>query len=131
MRWIRHLAVAGGLLALLAPASAQLHTQSSMVSDTEMMMLPDYCQARLTKGSPSREAWAQRLGKEGFNHLHHYCFGLAYLNRANGEANAKKRHFLAQRAAANFDYVLARWKPSFALYSQAKSGRMRAEMLLH
>jgi hypothetical protein len=48
----------------------------------EMTMLPPECAARIGGDEATRQLWAQRLGPDNFLHLHHYCFGLNYNNRA-------------------------------------------------
>jgi tetratricopeptide (TPR) repeat protein len=90
----------------------------------ELAMLPKYCkftysfkEARVA-GSESQEEydrWAQIMG-DVFKHMHHYCFALMNTNRALLIAKAPQwKTFYLGRSITEFDYVLHRAPPDFAL----------------
>lgn len=101
-----------------------------MPTSVEMATLPQYCQARLENGTKRREQWNQRIGPKNFIHLHHYCVGLNYLNRAKLDFDKKIKRRNLQTAIRGFDYVLQRWPRSFELTSEAQSHKAQAETML-
>lgn len=98
----------------------------------EIRMLPPYCAARL--GAPgaaaSADSWKQRLGAENYLHIHHYCYGLNFMNRARAAANKNDRKYYLQQAVNNFNYVLQRWSPTYQLSGTAKTYKSQAESML-
>lgn len=98
----------------------------------EIRMLPPYCAARL--GAPgaatSADMWKQQLGAGNYQHLHHYCYALNFMNRARIESNKNDRKYYLNNAIRNFDYVIKRWKPDFQLSISAKNYRSQVETML-
>lgn len=89
----------------------------------EVAMLPRYCiytqhyREMVPGGNDTSEIqrWSSAMG-EAFIHLHHYCYGLMFLNRATVLArDARPRRFYLQNAMNEFDYVLQRAPQSFVL----------------
>ncbi len=103
---------------------------SEMVTDAELMRLPEYCQARLGDNQVAYDSWNQRMGSNVFVHVHHYCFGLNFMSRATMEFDPKKKKYILKQAIRNFDYVLTRWPREFSLTSSAAMYRQQAEMML-
>ena len=97
---------------------------------SELILLPDFCQAKLGKNEMLQKKWSKQMGQKSFVHLHHYCFGVNFINRANSEFsdNRLKGNYY-KLAIANFNYVLQRWKPSFYLYKRAELYKQQAELL--
>ena len=95
----------------------------------EFKMLPPYCYAKMgtSRDDPIRAKWQQRLGRENFVHVHHYCVGLNELRRSRFESDEKRKKFFLRRSIANFDYVLQRWAPSFPLTLEASRHRETAQ----
>ncbi|RLQ20766.1 hypothetical protein DWB85_16075 [Seongchinamella sediminis] len=62
--------------------------------------------------------------------MHHYCFGLNFMNRAATEFDSKKRKFILGQAIRNFEYVLRTWPKDFSLTPTAEMYRQQAEMML-
>ena len=77
-----------------------------------------------------QKKWAKQMGQNNFVHLHHYCFGINFINRGNSEFsdNRLKGNYY-KLAISNFNYVLQRWKPSFYLYKTAEFYKQQAELL--
>lgn len=111
-------------------AHAQRDRAQFSPTDAEVMALPDYCQVRLRGSDDMKRAWAQRMGRDQYQHVHHHCFGLNFMNRAAVEFDPKQRRFILQQAVRNFDYVLNRWPAGFPLTVEARNMKMQAEAML-
>lgn len=96
----------------------------------EIAMLPEYCQARLGASAALSDKWRARIGPDKYIHLHHYCHGLKFLNRAPMARDQQTRRNQLQQATAEFDYVIARWPPDFPLAIDAKNKQAMAHSLL-
>jgi tetratricopeptide (TPR) repeat protein len=89
----------------------------------EVAMLPKYCiytqlfRDNVPGGNNPAEIqrWHAIMG-DIFIHMHHYCYGLMYLNRATLLArSAEIRGYNFNNAIMEFDYVLARAPKDFVL----------------
>ncbi|MCL4738375.1 MAG: hypothetical protein KJZ81_09210 [Burkholderiaceae bacterium] len=132
-RWRRRLAWACAALLLAfgaVDAYAQRDLPPERPTDSELVLLPKACEARLKGNDEVRRAWQQQIGRENFLHLHHLCFGLNYNNRARLTFDKKRKLYFLQRAVANFDYVLRHWPADSALRPEAEAGKREAEMML-
>ncbi len=125
---------AGGLFAsfaLFAALAAAPPPASAQVSDAEILMLPEYCQARFAgEKSAAYQSWQQRFGRTNFLHIHHYCYGLNAINKAKWEFEPQKKAFYYKRAIREFDYVLKRWPKGFSLTSTAMLYQQHAQTML-
>lgn len=120
--------VSFGLLAAVAQASKP---SSYAATPAEIVMLPDYCQARL--GGNNTELyrrWNERMGPDKFIHLHHYCHGLRFMRRYTLAVDNEARRGNLQAAIGEFEYVLQRWPDGFALKNEAKTRKAAAESSL-
>lgn len=102
------------------------------ISEKELTMLPEYChytpgwrdQLPFARSNPTRAAQLDGILGTTYSHLHHYCKGLAFVNRANysfqqkGE-NAPRR--LLTLALAEFQYVIDRSDRNFILLPEILS----------
>lgn len=88
-------------------------------TDAELMLLPPYCHARIKGDDNTKKMWGAQMGNDVFVHLHHYCFGINYMNRMMFTVDSKEKAFNARRAITNFDYVIQRWPPSYPLTIEA------------
>jgi len=114
--------------AVLAANSSQA---APKITEAEVAMLPEYCAARFSGlKSMAYQTWSDRLGAENFGHIHHYCYGLNFMNRAMMEFDPKQKRNSLKRAIRNFDYVLRHWGPEFSLTPSAMIYRQQAEMSL-
>lgn len=117
------LCVAAGLaLALLAPmrADAEPHRFDQ---PKEMFMLPDYCKytqdfrEHVPGGNNKDEIdrWTASMGPT-FIHMHHYCYGLQAINRAQFMSRTREdRVHNYGVSVREFDYVIERATPDFGL----------------
>jgi tetratricopeptide (TPR) repeat protein len=143
-----------GLVALLV--SLGLHAQDSQnyVYDRKVFaFLPEWCKYTAyynsvvphERGNADARREYERLnrlmGPQNFKHLHHYCRGLFVVARARYfEPSKTARDRLLRNSIAEFNYVLNRVEPTFALLpeiltkkgeSYARLGRPEAVEPLH
>lgn len=118
-------------------ASAALASMLAMpgygaqLNEADVAMLPEYCKARFAgPNSMAYKSWNQRLGESNFRHIHHFCYGLAAMNRSRLEFDSQKKTAALRRAIREFDYVLKRWPKEFSLYPQAMVYQQHAETML-
>ena len=106
-------------LAMLPVAAQQQKPRPYAPSAMELIVLPDYCRARIGPDSTAYQQWNQRMGPDKFVHLHHFCHGLNHLNRANGTVDKYLRNYYLGVASNEFDYVIRNWPDGFELKSEA------------
>lgn len=99
-------------------------------TDVEISTLPDYCKVRLKGDASANRSLAERMGKDKVLHLHHFCVGLNYMNRAMSSFDKRQRGVYLQQAISEFDYVLRNWPADFNLAGEAKSKKLMAESML-
>jgi tetratricopeptide (TPR) repeat protein len=87
----------------------------------EMAALPPFCTARFNEGSESFKSWSVTMGGD-FIHIHHYCAGLNFLNRARGSVSSKNSDTLGA-VVREFDYVLTHANPRFYMRSEILANR--------
>lgn len=87
----------------------------------EMAALPPYCAARFDEGTEAFKSWRSTMGDD-FIHIHHYCAGLNFLNRARAQAASKAGGTLGA-VVREFDYVLTHASPDFYLRSEILMNR--------
>jgi tetratricopeptide (TPR) repeat protein len=110
-----------GMIALACLGVLASPAHAFRPTDREMGTLPPYCAARFDSASAAFKSWRVTMGQD-FNHVHHYCAGLNFLNRAYGMAAGKDREGTLSGAIRNFDYMLGHARPDFYL---------RPEILMH
>lgn len=104
-----------GMVILALMAGATSPASASRWREAEIRALPDYCQARISSRSAEQyNNWRTILGPD-FEHMHHYCYGLAFLNRYYGASDALEKKRILQSASSNFTYVLQRADRSFRI----------------
>jgi tetratricopeptide (TPR) repeat protein len=77
-------------------------------TQSEIAVLPSYCQGKLTG-----KKTAVTFNKKDWGHGHHYCYALVFLSRAR-----TKQIPNLGLAISNFDYVDKAWSQSFILRPQ-------------
>lgn len=114
MRWVLGIGVmlVGGMLA--APSLA---ARWSRPTDMELRLLPPYCTAKLKNLPGGAQAYAATVGAQ-YTNIHHYCNGLAFLNRYyRAPMSAEGRSYLAF-AVNEFDYMVDHLFPDSPLAPQ-------------
>jgi hypothetical protein len=100
------------------------------VTDLELQLLPKACHARLRGDQAAQSLWKQRLGSDTFVHLHHFCFGLNFINRAKfSMVKYNKRYYLNQ-AVGEFAYVLKNWPANSPLRPEAEARAREVQLIL-
>ena len=117
------------LFAVIFPFQGHAQSVTAMPTAAEISTLPPYCQARLNRDGDAEKLWRQRMGHKNYVHIHHYCYGLAFMTRAMGTFDQTLSRRMYGRAVGEFDYVLQRWDPSFPLYQEAETQKALAEVL--
>lgn len=105
------------------------HTQSKEFTPYDWATLPKYCDARIRGDEAAKRMWSDQLGAEIFVHVHHYCFGLHYLNKAKFTFDKRKKNEAINQAIGQFDYVLTRWPKSAPLHAEALRYQQQARSM--
>ncbi|MBU1225209.1 MAG: hypothetical protein KKA22_13440 [Gammaproteobacteria bacterium] len=64
-------------------------------------------------------------------HMHHYCDGLRFIDRAFAAiGNKRERQYYLERSIAGFDYVLRATQESFSMRGEVHVGKARALKLM-
>jgi tetratricopeptide (TPR) repeat protein len=105
------------------------------IQRSEVALLPQYCPHTITFAPVfgSKEGtryWMQRRG-EPFKALHHYCWALIAINRANKfNATAQEKKFNYSTAVSDIDFVLRYAGDDFVLMPEILTKRAEALMRL-
>ncbi|WP_324780166.1 tetratricopeptide repeat protein [Thiobacillus sedimenti] len=111
-RFKKCLLALSAMLLAIPPASADWAP-----SQAEMAVLPAYCAAKFGESQHPEAAkvWRASMGSD-FVHVHHYCAGLNFVNRASAMTSQNKdRRGTLEAAVRNFDYMLVHTHPDFYL----------------
>ncbi len=90
----------------------------------ELAFLPRYCQAKLEAlDEVETNKWKHAIG-EDWARLHHYCFALNYVNRANRARDELTRKRQVGWALGEFGYIRKHGSSAFPLWPElhVKSG---------
>lgn len=117
-------------IATVVDAHARKDLPPESPTDSELALLPQACHARLRGGKEEHAAWRQKIGRGNFDHLHHYCFALNYINRARFTFDKKAKRYFLQRADGNLDYVLRHWPQNSPLRPDAEAGKRQVQMMM-
>ena len=96
------------------------------ITDAEVAMLPAGCQAKLKGINPSGTDWALKFGDKVWPHMHHFCHGLKFINRARFTFDRNDKRQYLKDAIDEFDYVLAAWPADSPMVAEAKARRAEA-----
>ena len=119
-------------LALAAALAGGDATAQRQYDPKVFAMLPPYCkytqvyQQTVPGGNdPTQiERWKLIMGPNNFLHMHHYCWGLEDVNRALYFSSTKQeRDHQLYQSVSEFDYVIARVAPDFALMPEILTRR--------
>ena len=129
----RHLTLA---LALMATERIAIAAWPANVTPTEIALSSPFCAyIRSEKHfsgnlSPTGRGWQSVLGS-GFLHIHHYCYGQVYLQRAMRYGNSPaERKFLLTSALGEFQYVVRNSKSDFVLLPEIYTRMGDVQLLL-
>ncbi len=86
-------------------------------SEADFAQLPVFCRARLTNDKNLKNIWGKKLGPN-FIHVHHFCFGLHKMQKAQFIINKKERDHALQNAISEMVYVQEHASKSFILQTQ-------------
>lgn len=120
---------------LAAPAFAN---KPKSITKAEMALIPTYCPDTMGfsygdahyNTSPRASHWVSMLGKD-FWHLHHYCWALINLSRANRYGISKlQRKGLLESVLSDYQYVLDRADPEFLLLPEILTRAGEVELKL-
>lgn len=108
--------------------------QSNVPSEQEMRLLPPYCEAKVGKqrGNPeAKQYWSNIFGAANWKHMHHYCEGLNWLNRANRVFGDKQTQaYNLNNAINNFNYMLTHTERNFSLRPEILVNKGKALVLM-
>jgi tetratricopeptide (TPR) repeat protein len=100
------------LLSISLPAVAV--TNATNYSDAEIKALPPFCEARLKRVPGQFEYWNKILGPD-FIHTHHYCSGLAQINRYYRARTRQQKTYSLQGANGALSYMVSHASPTYSL----------------
>jgi len=119
-------------------AAPALANKPKNITKAEMALIPKYCPDTMGFGygdahfntSPRAPHWVSMLGKDFWN-LHHYCWALINLNRANRFGIAKQlRKGILEDVLNDYRYVLDRAASDFILAPEILTRVGEAELKL-
>lgn len=92
-------------------------------TDAELKMLPAFCADKLRAGDPraSRKKWLSIIGSQ-YDNVHHYCYGLNFLNRY---------YSAPYSAGAKSNLAMAKAEIGGVVQKLAPGSTLAGEILLH
>jgi tetratricopeptide (TPR) repeat protein len=87
-------------------------------TDAELKALPPYCAPRLLRTPGQYEHWREILGQD-YDHTHHYCEGLGYLNRSYRARSQQESKDLLRQAEIGIGYLIHQAQPTYSLMPEA------------
>lgn len=122
------------LSVLVAAAGLAQATLPYGISPAELQLLPEGCKVKLDTAQRDNKAlqdqWANRVGPDTWRHLHHYCHGLKFMNRANVTFDKTDKRFYLQSAIGEFEYVITHVPSNSPILPEAIGKKKEAEMML-
>jgi tetratricopeptide (TPR) repeat protein len=109
---------------LLASSLDSSESRASLIEAPqahEVALLPEYCrhaQLFVDKFGNRKEEqeWIARMGRKNFQSIHHYCWAMVAIMRANrGGVSANLQNHNLQSAVADIDYVIRATSEDFVL----------------
>jgi hypothetical protein len=105
-------------------------SQSKDMTVGDLAMLPEACTARLRGDEATKKMWGSRIGVNNFLHLHHYCFGMYFTNKAKFTLKSDEKAGYLQSARGEFEYVLRHWPTDSPYRPDAESRKKEVERML-
>lgn len=79
----------------------------------ELSRLPPFCQAKLSSNPADHKLYSGKIGPD-WQHIHHYCFGLNFINRYKRSfGNKIDQQFYFQSAVGEFEYMFTHSSSTF------------------
>jgi len=100
-------------LALMMSVDASLAKGWGGMTDSEIASMPPLCRARMNGGAEFKH-WRSILGPD-FDHTHHYCMGINFLNRAYNAKDKRNKGFNLNNARTNLQYMVNAASPTYSL----------------
>lgn len=110
-------------VALLMTGLGMAVAKPSNVTDGEIALLPSFCIDTMgfkygdasSNTSPKAKYWVGLMGRD-FWHMHHYCWALVSIRRADSAGRpAQERRAYRESAVNDLGYVLQNSKPGFVM----------------
>ncbi|CAL1239285.1 protein of unknown function [Candidatus Methylocalor cossyra] len=99
------LTVLGFLLGVLVGWLPAFKAGAFATTEEDFAKLPPFCKARASgPESATYKLWEQRLGPN-FLHVHHYCSGLDWVNKAHSTLDRRKSREWLETALGGFQYM--------------------------
>jgi tetratricopeptide (TPR) repeat protein len=114
-------------------------SKPSDITDEEMKFIPSYCPDTMGfkygnwnyNTSPNASRWVALMGKD-FWHVHHHCWALINVNRAErAVVPDSQKQAMRENAVANFWYVVNNASSDFILLPEIYTWIGRMEVKLH
>jgi tetratricopeptide (TPR) repeat protein len=99
-------------------------------TDGELNSLPSYCRVKLRVhySQPEYQNLVSSFGSD-FQHVHHYCAALNFMNRYSRTFDVQEKKSNLQEALNNFNYMVNGCKPEFILMPEIYMNRAIAYSL--
>lgn len=109
MHYLRY----AGMLALsLSAWQAAAEVGGPPLTKAELLLLPPYCEARLLRTEGQYDYWRKIFGQD-FDHTHHYCYGLAGVNRYYRARSRQEKTGHLDSAYKDYSYVIRAVQPTY------------------
>lgn len=95
----------------------------------ELQTLPPYCTPRINVNDPV--GWAQGIAQfgEGWDHMHHYCYALNFINRYYRSRDTATKKDALKQAISNIDYMLDHTSEGYFMRGQWMLDKGKVMML--
>lgn len=95
----------------------------------ELQTLPPYCTPRINENDPA--GWERGIVQfgEGWNHMHHYCYALNFINRYYRTRDAGIKKDALKQAIGNIDYMLSHTSEGYVMRGQWMLDKGKVMML--
>ena len=102
---------------------------STLPTPAEMSRLPVVCSVKMGHDQAAQKMWEERLGTQIYLHVHHHCYALNFMNRANLTIEKRSKKYYLKEAIDNFNYVLRNWPEASPLHAEAQRLKEQCEMM--
>ncbi len=121
-----------GYVFLVNPSFSEIDLMSTHLSVAEVRLLPEVCYVRIIDGQGSvRYKEFERMYGPDLLHVHHYCYGLTYINRSFKAMPTHDRKYLLEGAVGQIDYVITHAQPNFSLLTDVYLDKARVLNMLN